>query len=239
MNLTTWNRVRYTLWAPFYDWIARFGRQRRRSIALLDLQPGERVLIVGAGTGADLPLIPPGVEVLATDLTPAMLSRAEVRSRPGVELRVMDGQALDLPDERYNAVILHLILAVIPDPAACLREAARALRPGGRIAVFDKFLPDNVRPSLPRRLANALTGALFTEINRRMGEILETSGAPLRVEHDEPAMLGGTFRILRLRKEGRGPLTRIRRSSRRCSAWPSARRNPQEVRSTPRCRGGS
>ena len=68
MNATTWNRIRYTLWAPFYDFVALFGRQRRRSIALLALQPGERALLVGAGTGADLPLIPAGVEVLATDL---------------------------------------------------------------------------------------------------------------------------------------------------------------------------
>ena len=200
MNLTAWNRLRYTLWAPLYDFVARFGRQRRRSIALLGLQPGERVLLVGAGTGADLPLIPAGVEVLATDLTPAMLDRARPRVRPGIELRVMDGQALDLPGESFDAVILHLIVAVIPDPAACLREAARVLKPGGRIAVFDKFLPDGERPRLPRRLANAVTRTLFTDINRRLGDILERSGAPLRIEHDEPAMFGGAFRIVLLRK---------------------------------------
>jgi phosphatidylethanolamine/phosphatidyl-N-methylethanolamine N-methyltransferase len=200
MNLTTWNRLRYTLWAPLYDFVARFGRQRRRSIALLGLQPGERVLLVGAGTGADLPLIPQGATVLATDLTPAMLDRARPRVRPGIELRVMDGQALDLASESFDAVILHLILAVIPDPAACLREAARVLKPGGRIAVFDKFLPDGARPRLPRRLANTVTRTLFTDINRRLGDILERSGAPLRIEHDEPAMFGGAFRIVLLRK---------------------------------------
>lgn len=203
MSTNAWNRLRYTLWAPLYDFVARFGRQRRRSIALLGLQPGERVLLIGAGTGADLPLIPAGVEALATDLTPAMLDRARPRVRPGIELRVMDGQALDLPSESFDAVILHLILAVIPDPAACLREAARVLKPGGRVTVFDKFLPDGERPALPRRLANAVTRTLFTDINRRMGDILERSGAPLRVEHDEPAFLGGAFRIMLLRSPAR------------------------------------
>lgn len=77
-----WNRFRYTLWAPMYDWVARFGRQRRRSLALLDLRPGEQVLLVGAGTGADLPWIPDSVSVLATDWTPAMLERARPAPAP-------------------------------------------------------------------------------------------------------------------------------------------------------------
>jgi phosphatidylethanolamine/phosphatidyl-N-methylethanolamine N-methyltransferase len=200
LDATAWNRLRYTVWAPIYDRVARFGPQRRRSVGLLGLRPGERVLIVGAGTGADLPYIPEGVSVLATDLTPAMLSRAASRARPGVELRVMDGQDLDLPDESFDAVILHLILAVIPDPVACLREASRVLKSGGRMAVFDKFLPDGARPNLPRRIANAATCVLFSDINRRMGEILRASGAPLRVDRDEPGLLGGFFRILLLRK---------------------------------------
>jgi phosphatidylethanolamine/phosphatidyl-N-methylethanolamine N-methyltransferase len=112
----------------------------------------------------------------------------------------MDGQALDLPDESFDAVILHLILAVIPDPVACLQEAARVLKPGGRIAVFDKFLPDGARPTLPRRIANAVGRTLFTDINRRMGDILSRSGASLRVEHDEPALMGGMFWVMVLRK---------------------------------------
>ncbi|HEX7181406.1 MAG TPA: methyltransferase domain-containing protein [Thermoanaerobaculia bacterium] len=199
MDATDWNRQRYTFWAPFYDLVARFRRQRRRSIELLDLKPGERVLIVGAGTGADLPLIPPGVEVLATDLTPAMLERARPRSRRGIELRVMDGQRLELPDAGFDAVILHLILAVIPDPVACLREAARVLKPGGRIAVFDKFLAEGSRPNPLRRLANLPARLLFSDLNRRFGDILAASGTGLRVERDEPALLGGFFRVLLLR----------------------------------------
>ena len=78
------NRTRYTLWAPFYDLVVGFGRQRRRSLGLLDLRLGERLLIVGAGTGLDLPLVAQGIEVMATDLTPAMLARAGRHRRPGI-----------------------------------------------------------------------------------------------------------------------------------------------------------
>jgi phosphatidylethanolamine/phosphatidyl-N-methylethanolamine N-methyltransferase len=208
-----WNRLRYTAWSPLYDLVGRrFDPFRRRSIALLSPSPGDRLLLVGAGTGADLPYLPPDVHALATDITPAMLARARPRQRPGVHLAVMDGHALAVPDRAFDGALLHLILAVIPDPARCLADVARALRPGGRVAVFDKFVAAGTRPSAPRRLANVVTRALFTDINRRFEEILAASGAPLVVECDEPA-LGGLFRHIVLAKTGEtGPTGTIQGS---------------------------
>jgi phosphatidylethanolamine/phosphatidyl-N-methylethanolamine N-methyltransferase len=197
MPSNTWQLFRYSLWAPHYDRVTKLHAQRRRSIELLDPRPGERLLLVGCGTGADLPLIPEGVRVLATDLTPAMLRQARKRARPEHELRVMDGLALDLPDGTFDAAILHMVLEVIPDPARCLSEAARVLRPGGRIAVFDKFLPDDDRPGLLRRAGLALLDLVFTSTNRRMGDILERSGAPLEVMVDEPSVARYRHLILR------------------------------------------
>ncbi|HVS00255.1 MAG TPA: methyltransferase domain-containing protein [Thermoanaerobaculia bacterium] len=198
MPSNAWYHVRYAFIAPFYDRITKFHSERRRSVELLGLQPVERVLIIGCGTGADIPFLPRNVEVLATDLTASMLRQARAHARPGVEFRQMDGMALDLPDASYDAAILHMVLEVIPDPVRCLREAARVLRPGGRLAVFDKFLPDDFHPSLPRRAALALLDVFFTSTNRRMAEILEQSGAPFEVAHDEPAV--SSYRHLVLRR---------------------------------------
>jgi len=194
----SWQLLRYTIWAPHYDRVTKFPAERRRSIALLRLRPGERVLIVGCGTGADLPFLPADVAVLATDYTPAMLEQASARARPNVELRRMDGRALDLPDASFEAAILHMVLEVVPEPARCLAEVARVLAPGGRVAVFDKFLPDGDRPSPLRRAALALLDTVFTSTNRQMSEILRASGAPLDVVHDEPA--GGAYRYIVLRR---------------------------------------
>ena len=198
MPSNAWYRFRYTLWAPHYDRITKFHRERRHSVDLLALRPGERLVIIGCGTGADLPFIPGDVQVLATDLTPAMLKQAQAHARPGIEFRVMDGMALDLPDGTFDAAILHMVLEVIPDPIRCLQEAARVLRPGGRLAVFDKFLPDGTRPGLLRRAGLALLDFVFTSTNRRMGEILARSGAPFVVERDEPSV--GSYRHLLLRR---------------------------------------
>jgi phosphatidylethanolamine/phosphatidyl-N-methylethanolamine N-methyltransferase len=200
VETNAWNRIRYTLWAPIYDVVGRrFDGRRRTSLALLALEPGERVLIVGAGTGADLAYVPHGCVTVATDLTPAMLRRARPRLRDGMHLAIMDGQRLGVRSGSYDAVVLHLILAVIPDAARCLGEAARVLRPGGRIVVFDKFAR-TARPTPALRLVNLVTRTLVTDVTRRFEDILERSGAALQVEVDEPALLQGLFRHILLRK---------------------------------------
>lgn len=195
-----WNRLRYSVWAPVYDLAGRwFDPLRRESLRLLDLRAGERLLLVGAGTGADLPYVPAGVRTVATDLTPSMLRRARKHDRGEARLAVMDGHRLAVRPGAFDAAALHLILAVIPDPAACLRETALAVRPGGRIVVFDKFVR-GPRAPWTLRAANLVTRVLFTEITRRFEEILERSGAPLQVEHDAPALAGGLFRYVVLRR---------------------------------------
>lgn len=75
------NRFRYALYAPIYDGLVGvFNRPRREAIEALGLHPGQRVLIVGCGTGLDLDSIPRGVEVAGIDLTPGMIARAEARA---------------------------------------------------------------------------------------------------------------------------------------------------------------
>jgi ubiquinone/menaquinone biosynthesis C-methylase UbiE len=200
-----WNRIRYTLWAPVYDRIAGavgFENARRRSIERLRLKKGDRLLIVGAGTGLDLEHVPDGVETTAIDVTPAMLARLERRaaqSGRAVTTRVMDGRRLDFPDRTFDAVIMHLVLAVMPEPALGLREAARVLKPRGRVSVFDKFLGDDERLSFRRRLLNAVAKPTFSDMNRRLGPMLEGTG--LAIEHEEPAAFGGMYKMVTVIRE--------------------------------------
>jgi ubiquinone/menaquinone biosynthesis C-methylase UbiE len=143
----------------------------------------------------------PDVNVTAIDVTPAMLRQLERRSAETerfVATRVMDARQLIFPDESFDAVVMHLILAVMPEPERGVSEAARVLKPGGRIAVFDKFLRDEQRPSPTRRLLNAIAKPLFSDLNRRLGPLI--AGTPLVVEHDDPVAFGGTYRIATLVK---------------------------------------
>ena len=193
-----WQRRRYALWAPLYDFVvAPLRRARRRSLDVLSLGAGEQVLLVGAGTGEDLPFIPEGVFTVATDFTPAMLRRARHKGRDSDHFAVMDGHSLALRGGTFDAVVLHLILAVIPDPARCLAEACRVVRPGGRIAIFDKFVVDGGKASWGRRLLNGVTRPIATDITRRLDDIIGDSGVRVSITLDEPAV-AGRFRIVRL-----------------------------------------
>ena len=195
--MSSWRRARYSVYATFYDFGPGFAAERRRAISLLGLAAGERVLVPGVGTGADLPLLPHTASVLGVDLTPAMLARARNHGRPGVELRVMNAERLELPDASFDAVLLHQVLEVVADPVACLAEAARVLRPGGRISVFDKFVPEEA-PHSPLRAALArAVDLVFTTSKLRFSELLERSRAPLVVAHREESTPPFTILVLK------------------------------------------
>lgn len=196
--MSAWLRARYSLYARFYDLGPTFREERRRAIELLALRPGERVLVPGVGTGADLALLPDDVDIVGIDLTPAMLARARAHVRNGTQLRVMNAERLELPDASFDVVLLHQILEVVSDPERCLAEAARVLRPGGRLSVFDKFLPDGPPRARWRAAVAELVDVVFTSVKLSFPQLLAEAGAPLVVEHEEPCR--GPFRVLLLRK---------------------------------------
>lgn len=204
MKMTNrWNRLIYRLWAPIYDSTVNliFLPGRRRALELLNLQAGERVLIIGVGTGADLPLLPAGVKATGIDLSPEMLAKARLKldgCAASVELIEGDAQNLLVKPASFDAVILNLILSVIPDPQACLKSAFSALKPGGRAAIFDKFLPEGLPVSPIRKFINLFSTLLGTDINRSLSEMMR--GCPCRIAHEEPSIGSGMYRVILLKK---------------------------------------
>lgn len=199
---TPWNRIRWTLYSPIYDGIAKvFGPKRALSIGQLKMPTDGKLLIIGAGTGLDLPYLKAYTDITAIDLTPAMLVRLRRRAEQlklPVNAQVMNGQELQFSDGQFDAVILHLILAVMPDPYRCIAEVERVLKPGGEVVIFDKFLQEDRQAGLLRRLLNGITDFLATTINRKTGDIL--AGHAFDILQDQPAGWGGLLRVLHLKK---------------------------------------
>ncbi|WP_129139291.1 class I SAM-dependent methyltransferase [Modicisalibacter coralii] len=203
LDPTVWNRWRYACYAPVYDWVAdrAFREARERALQAVDWAGGQRVLIVGCGTGLDLPYLPRGIELHGCDLTPAMVRRFRGRADTlgfDAQARVMDAAALDYPDGHFDVVVMHLILAVMPDPVRGLAEAHRVLAPDGQLCVMDKFQADDRPAGLGRRALNLITRAIATDITRQAGPLLAAAG--FVVERDEPVMMGSLFRALLARK---------------------------------------
>ncbi|MBO6524455.1 MAG: methyltransferase domain-containing protein [Balneolaceae bacterium] len=196
LNTNTWNRIRYTVYRPFYDLIAVYFKSfRKQSIYSLQLEPKDKVLIIGAGTGLDLEFLTQQKSITAIDITPAMISELVNRAESmnmNIDAHVMDGSQLDFTDESFDAVILHLIVAVIPDPIGCLKETERVLKPGGKFTIIDKFIPSGSKPGILRRALNPIANLIATNLNRDIDALL--SHTNLKKESDDK--LRSIFRLI-------------------------------------------
>ena len=194
----------YTLLAPFYDAIVAAPTKNIRQLSLQRLakEKNAKILINGIGSGLDIPHLPPGHQYTGIDLTPAMLNLAKKRAASHnvlIELKQADTMDLPFADETYDHIVMHLILAVVPDPLKALREASRVLKPGGKIFILDKFIQPG-QLAIIRRVLNPFirhiatrTDVVFEHLHRECNE--------LKLLANEPALLGGWFRSIELKKE--------------------------------------
>lgn len=195
-------RRSYSFIAPLYDLFIEGAMHQARKASLSALPEDEQkhVLISGVGTGLDLPLLPTLHRYTALDFNPAMLSHAVPRGEK-LEVGFVLGDSMELPfaAAHFDHVVLHLIVAVVPEPKRCLAEAVRVLKPGGTIILFDKFLQPQQRAPL-RRLFNVVTRRFATRMDVVFEELLRDL-PELEIVSDVPAMANGWFRGIVLRKK--------------------------------------
>jgi SAM-dependent methyltransferase len=144
-------------------WLAR---ATEGMLDMAGIGPGSRVLDVAAGAGGQTldiaERVGPGGHVLATDLSPEILARAQANAaRAGhanVQTQVADGQDLGVEPASFDAVVCRLGLMLFPDPLRALREMHRALRPGGAACTV-VFSQADRNPCITMLLSTALKHA--------------------------------------------------------------------------------
>lgn len=187
---TTLTRTRYNRIAPIYDLMdllleRRFAGWRKQLWATV---PAGQVLEVGVGTGKNFRYHPAGATVRGIDLSEGMLAQAQRRAEQlgyTLDLRQMDAQQLDFPDDSFDAAVATFVFCSVPDPVLALQELGRVVKPDGCIFLLDHVridrpvigpLMDLLNPIIVR-----LTGA---NINRRTLDNVRRAGLNIETVTD-------------------------------------------------------
>lgn len=165
--------ARYAHLGRVYDLVSGeplYAPGREAAVEMVHVEPGARVLVVGCGTGPDLPALlagaGPGGRVVGLDASGSMLAAARRRAeRLGPDgLRLVRADAEQVPARRLrdalggpaDAVLFPYSLSLMRGWRRAWESALEAARPGARVAVADTTL---VRGPLPLRLASRVACA--------------------------------------------------------------------------------
>jgi ubiquinone/menaquinone biosynthesis C-methylase UbiE len=131
----TWGRVFTELYDRLMAGAEDAGLRTTRQEALAGASG--RTIDIGAGTGANLPLYPEAVsELVLAEPDPHMLGKLRPKvadSKRSASVVQAPAESLPFEDDSFDTAVFTLVLCTAPDPAAALAEAARVLRPGGRL----------------------------------------------------------------------------------------------------------
>ena len=157
-------------------------RWRRALVEAIDARATDRVLDVATGTGmvAQALHTRSGCAVVGIDQSAEMLRVA--RARDGVFETIVEGRAEELPfpDAAFDHLTFTYLLRYVDDPAATMRELARVVQPGGRVAMVEFGLPGGLwrplwrlytRVGLP--LAGRLVSAKWSAVGSFLGPSIE------------------------------------------------------------------
>ena len=191
---------------------AHFAAINQRSLELLALAPGQRVLEVGCGTGDEARRLRREVaahgSVTAIDLSEHMLSEAKKRdteSAWSTHFQQADVQQLPFAECAFEATRVSRVLLHVPDVRRALREILRVTAPGGRIALiepdFDTLVMSHPDRDLTRRVVQSFVDSFpHGDIGRWLPVWLQEAGLTElviepRVVPVQAAFLRGAFRI--------------------------------------------
>lgn len=135
----------YSAWSNCYDHVFKwfFAPRQKHVIETMGIEPGQRVLDVGVGTGLSLAVYPRDCEVVGIDLSREMLTKAGEKVRElglgHVSLFEMDAQQLSFDEDSFDHVVATFVISVVPDPVRTINEMKRVLKPEGSLVIVNHF----------------------------------------------------------------------------------------------------
>ena len=153
---------------------ANMGVSCGNPTAMASLKLGEVVVDLGSGGGLDVFLaaqkVGPSGRAIGIDMTEEMIQRArrnaDQADLTNVEFHLAEIESLPLPNDSVDCVISNCVLNLVPDKAKAFAEIFRILKPGGRLAVSDLALKQELPPELAadfRAYVGCVAGAMLNE----------------------------------------------------------------------------
>jgi phosphatidylethanolamine/phosphatidyl-N-methylethanolamine N-methyltransferase len=179
-------RVLYDHQSRVYDYT--FGKlvQRRISTAIshINIQPGDRILDLGIGTGASLQYYPcDRGRIFGIDLSTGMLHLCIKRMQDvgRTNAVVVQGNALELPfgENSFDHVFISHVISVVSDPCQLLKEAQRVAKPQARIVILNHFQSPNRFVALLEKWLCPLCNKLGWRSDLPLQDLIRRTGAEI------------------------------------------------------------
>jgi phosphatidylethanolamine/phosphatidyl-N-methylethanolamine N-methyltransferase len=190
----------YSNYAGVYDRV--FGRvfqdSREAVVRNLKVEPGERVLEVGVGTGLCLPLYPPNCDITAIDVSQPMLEKAAARVKEhgltNVKLLKMDAGEMDFPDSSFDTVIAAYVVTAVPDYRKLMKEMIRVSRVGGRLILLNHFTQEHPIVAAVEKAISPICTRIGFRTDLSVDEVI--NGWPLIKERDQRVKPLGMWHVV-------------------------------------------
>jgi phosphatidylethanolamine/phosphatidyl-N-methylethanolamine N-methyltransferase len=192
-----------------FDWA--LGPGRRHAVGRLPINPGDRVLEVGVGTGLSFLHYPENCHVTGVDISEPMLEQARQRAdrldRRDLDLQLMDARDLVFADASFDHVLAPYVISVVPEPRRVMDEICRVCKPGGTVAVVNHFLSSLAPLGFLERLLTPASQWIGFRMDLPISVVTDTPG--LDVVDRRAVNLLNRWQLLVLRRHG-VPATQVR-----------------------------
>jgi ubiquinone/menaquinone biosynthesis C-methylase UbiE len=147
-----------------------------------------KILEVGVGTGKNIRYYPQDADITAIDFSERMLEKARVKAEKAgknVDLKLMDVQQLDFPEDTFDTVITTCVFCSVPDPIKGLQEIRRVCKKDGQIIMLEHVRSKRLMIGVIMDILNPLVVRIVgANINRDTIENLKHAGLKIEVEKD-------------------------------------------------------
>ncbi len=175
-------RLIYDFQSHFYDQLASrtLARRQRAAIKRMQIQPGQRVLDIGIGTGLSLDVYPDDCHVVGLDLSERMLAKARQKvvslNLKNVDLLCADAMFCNFAPQSFDYILLSHVISVVSNPEQLIRLAYYVGKPGCRIVIINHFRSANRMIGLIETLICPLCMHLGWRSDLSLQELIRTTG---------------------------------------------------------------